>query len=633
MTTIHPSSTDDTSPTSTTTDPAQTTVPAPASPADPTDAAGAGLREDLLAYASAGGFSLTADTHAWYAAADTIAGPEEARAASTVLAELRSRDLPATSADADRLLAATTLGKPTTVVAVAESVALLLRVKATLSTLVPEVYASADLDALAAATADASWRKEQGVKLSWGRRFTLTRAARRLAVTPRIGRGELHAALRSASLERTEWAALSPANALPALPAVAADAELLDGTAQAVVAIGTGLRELSVALPGCDATTLTFEQLAELVDRLTADEGTLFRLPTLRALRDSIEARGYGSLLKELTVGQADSDAVNTAVDALFRAEPATQPKAESEAEATAEVDTEADAEVQAQPEKPAEPEERTEFVPAPRDGGSSTPPAAPVAATVEAEAIEAEAEVEAEAEAEAVEAEVEAEAEAVEAEALVEAEVEVEVEAETVAEVEAADEEAAESEAVAEIAIGEIAVDEEATAAAEPEVEVVVAEVEVVEAAVEPEVEPESAAEPEVEPAAEPVAEIEPAAEAVTKEKPVTEPEPEAVAEPVAEAVAAAPAEATAPVEVAAPAPAETAATEVPGKPDFTPGRPVSAYSADELAAVVRWLDGDGTERSAEELLRAAMKEFGFSRLGPRIKEALGAAIDQVRG
>jgi hypothetical protein len=46
-----------------------------------------------------------------------------------------------------------------------------------------------------------------------------------------------------------------------------------------------------------------------------------------------------------------------------------------------------------------------------------------------------------------------------------------------------------------------------------------------------------------------------------------------------------------------------------------------------------VRWLDGDPVERTDDELLRAAMKELGFARLGPRIKESLGAAIIEVRG
>ncbi|GHH73327.1 hypothetical protein GCM10018781_37400 [Kitasatospora indigofera] len=47
----------------------------------------------------------------------------------------------------------------------------------------------------------------------------------------------------------------------------------------------------------------------------------------------------------------------------------------------------------------------------------------------------------------------------------------------------------------------------------------------------------------------------------------------------------------------------------------------------------MVRWIDGDAVERTDEELLRAAMKEFGFARLGPRIKEALGTAVSEARG
>ncbi|MFI9787805.1 hypothetical protein ACIHEI_30495, partial [Kitasatospora sp. NPDC051984] len=69
------------------------------------------------------------------------------------------------------------------------------------------------------------------------------------------------------------------------------------------------------------------------------------------------------------------------------------------------------------------------------------------------------------------------------------------------------------------------------------------------------------------------------------------------------------------------------------PVKPELTPGKPITGYSAEELVALVAWFDADGTERSDDELLRAAMKELGFARLGPRIKEALGAAVASVRG
>lgn len=151
---------------------------------EPTGDIQSSVREDLLSYAELGGFTLTAKTHAWYAAADTIANPEEARAASTVLAELRGRDLPATRETAARLLAETTLGELKTAAALNEAVTLLHRIRTTLATLSPAIYASDALESFTAATADGRWRKEHGVKLSWGQRRALRRDVRAFAVTP-----------------------------------------------------------------------------------------------------------------------------------------------------------------------------------------------------------------------------------------------------------------------------------------------------------------------------------------------------------------------------------------------------------------------------------------------------------------
>ncbi|MEU9129483.1 hypothetical protein AB0D08_15485, partial [Kitasatospora sp. NPDC048540] len=108
-----------------------------------------------------------------------------------------------------------------------------------------------------------------------------------------------------------------------------------------------------------------------------------------------------------------------------------------------------------------------------------------------------------------------------------------------------------------------------------------------------------------------------------------VADVEPVAVEEPVVAEVVAEPA-VEVEVEVAAEEPKAEAGR--PEKPELTPGRPITAYSAAELTALVRWIDTDGVERSDDELLRAAMKELGFGRLGPRIKEALGAAVTEAR-
>ncbi|MFD0404264.1 hypothetical protein [Kitasatospora sp. NPDC127116] len=794
---------------------------------DPQDAAAEpDLREDLGRYAELGAFTLTAETHAWYAAVDTVATPEDARAASTALAELRGSDLQQTWEAVTALAADVKLDEPDTVAKTALLVEMLQRVHRTSTALFPAAY-DADLGALAAATADSTWRRENGVKLSWLRGRSLRKQAVALATDRRIRREDLHEALTSAEIERRAWAALAPAGTLPRVPG---DAALVDRTAQAFEAINTGLRGLARLLPDHDLDGLPFAELIDLVERLAADEGTLYRLPTIRGLRVGLEEAGLADLLAELAAAKADrraAEAAYTARQALVAGqrdglgEKATatgdaaieeQPEAEDAAEATDEVAPEAAAEVDGEAgaeevvaEKAGTEESADladaeaaalqalaggqrdglgEKAPAPAtapaeeaDEAATAPAAAEAEAEVEAEvkpevetetATEAKAETETEVEAEAeikpeVEADAEVEAEtpsdtgvvaeepateqadeeaqaavvtlpapspaaddlmaaatAALAEAVDETPAETEPEADPAAEVvEAVEVEEPAAEVVAEEPVAEVAAEAETVVevapVAETEPEPVVTEPEVTEPAVEeptaevidvveaeanvveepaaetdaPAIETaESAAEVaaeaevEVEPVAvaveptvdepavevdEPAVEAEAEAEAETAEavvaeaaaepEPVTEPEPavEVAAEPEPEAVAVEAAEpvveaeepAVAPepepaVEVAA-EPEPVAAAEAPAaepeadvrpvKPDFTPGRPVTAYSADELLAVVRWVDGDGVERTDEELLRAAMKELGFARLGPRIKEALGAAVTAARG
>ncbi|WP_326574782.1 hypothetical protein OIE69_21985 [Actinacidiphila glaucinigra] len=593
-------------------------------------------RDDLRAYAELGGFTLTTDTHAWYAAVDTVAGPEEARAASTVLAELRGRDLPVLRAAAQRLEEAEALGidVPRTVAESGRAVSLLLRVRLTLRTLNADVYdvAEAELDEFVAATASGAWRRDRGVKVAWLRRRSLRGRVRGLA-TGRPRRDAVHTALASAATERTDWAALGGAGR----PAVPADADFLDEASRAAEAAGTGLTELGRLLrPEAALDTLPFEDLAELLDRLAADEGTLYRLPSLKATRDRLRHQGLGAVLEELTERRADT----AEVVALL-----------------------------GETETPVVPEPRTASE-APEGAPAEAEPVAEAAVVEEAAA--AEPEPEPVVEAEAAPAEVEPVAEApvtdeasAQAEPVAEPEAVVEAEPVAVAEVGAAEgapatepepEPVVEAEAApAEVEpVAEAPVTEEASAQAEPEVVVEAeksaaeAEVPVAEPVQEPVVEPEPApvavAEPVAEEApVEPEAVVEPVAETPVTEEASAQAEPEVVveaeaapveveAEPVAEVTAVAEAPVADP-EPEAPVAEAKPTGRRPRKPAVTPGKAVTAYSAKELTALVRWIDGDGETRSDDELLRAAMKELGFARLGPRIKEALGAAVAEARG
>ncbi|MDX3073556.1 hypothetical protein [Streptomyces sp. MI02-7b] len=618
------------------------------------------LRDDLRGYADLGGFTLTAATHAWYAAAETVGGPEEARAASTVLTELRVRDLPAVTKAASRIGEGTDFVAPGTVEETERIVALLLRVRSTLRTLSPEAYglSDEDLDELIAATANGAWRRERGLKVSWLRRRAPGKRARALAAG-RARRDALHAALTATSADRAEWAALE----VPGRPTLPADADFLDEGARASQAAVEGLRELGRLLGAeGDLAALPFTELTELLDRLAADEGTLFRLPTLRATRDRLTEGGLTDLLADLTEHRTDSAALaallgetaatgtasvpaprssaDPAVESGVEAEPAADepvvaPVADVEVvEPRSQVSVEAEPEPDAAVPAVAEPEAAVEPEPEPEPEPVAEAPAPEPEVVAESEPV-APAEVEAEPEPEALTL-AEPEAPVISAD--------VEPEHEPVAEAPAPEPEAvAESEPVAPAEVeAEPVADAAVPAAGEPEAAV----------------EPEPAAEAVSEPEPQPVAAAEPAAEAVTSEpeaevaapaEPETltpaEPEPAAEAPPAPAEVEPrlAPAQpvAEAPEPEAAAAEAVEAvrseAPEEPGvgrlaKPAIVAGKAVTAYAPEELAALVRWIDTDGVKRTDDELLRAAMKELGFARLGPRIKEALGAAVATAR-
>ncbi|MGW2402371.1 hypothetical protein ACWCYY_38090 [Kitasatospora sp. NPDC001664] len=546
-------------------------------------------REDLGRYAELGGLSLAAETNPWVSAAETVRTPEDARAGSTALAELRSHDLLATRDALAELLG--TAATPASLAELTRLTAILQRAHGTSATLRPEVY-DTDLDALTAALAPWRERREQGVKLGWGRRRALRAQAKNLAVDGRTRRADLLDAVRAAAATQGEWASAGAVGR----PAPVADPARLTALAQTVEELGQAARALGALLPDYPLDALPLGELADLVDRLAADEGTLYRLPALRALRASLLAAEPEllDLLGELADRQADRDAALAAYDRLHGT--ATEAEAIQVLAAGPREAEPAPAVVEAVAEEPVAEVEAEPIV--------EPEPVAEVEPVVEVEPVaevEAEPIVEPEPVAEVepvVEPEVEAELEPV-AEALTEAEPVVEVE--PVAEVEA--EPIVEPEPVAEV---EPVVEPEVEAELEPVAEALTE--------AEPEVAPEPAAE---EPVAVATAVVEPEPEVVVVEEavPVVEPEP-VVAEVAEEPEAAAP---------------EKKARR-PKKPAITAGRAVTAYEPAELVALVRWLDTDGTERSEDELLRAAVKELGFSRVGPRLKEALAPAVAEVR-
>ncbi len=89
--------------------------------------------------------------------------------------------------------------------------------------------------------------------------------------------------------------------------------------------------------------------------------------------------------------------------------------------------------------------------------------------------------------------------------------------------------------------------------------------------------------------------------------------------------------------VEVAATAPttsddfAESARVTRGARPNVPMRAKIDDYRLDEIVQIVRWVQSDTRLRSREQLVRDVMPELGFSRLGPRIRAAIEAAVDSA--
>jgi very-short-patch-repair endonuclease/DNA polymerase III delta prime subunit len=65
--------------------------------------------------------------------------------------------------------------------------------------------------------------------------------------------------------------------------------------------------------------------------------------------------------------------------------------------------------------------------------------------------------------------------------------------------------------------------------------------------------------------------------------------------------------------------------------RPHIVPGTPISQYTQKTLVSILEWIRSDGLLRTDEELLRAASKELGYSRVGSNIRAALTDAIRRL--
>jgi hypothetical protein len=66
--------------------------------------------------------------------------------------------------------------------------------------------------------------------------------------------------------------------------------------------------------------------------------------------------------------------------------------------------------------------------------------------------------------------------------------------------------------------------------------------------------------------------------------------------------------------------------------RPGLGPYWKIDDIPHQRLVALIDWIESDGVLRTEDELVRVALQELGFQRLGPRINELLRSAIGTAR-
>jgi hypothetical protein len=66
--------------------------------------------------------------------------------------------------------------------------------------------------------------------------------------------------------------------------------------------------------------------------------------------------------------------------------------------------------------------------------------------------------------------------------------------------------------------------------------------------------------------------------------------------------------------------------------RPPLQPGLPITAYRHTDLVDLIRWIESDTLLRTEDEILDEVIRELGFARRGPRIREAVTVALAAAR-
>ncbi|MGO1181925.1 MAG: DUF4011 domain-containing protein [Micrococcaceae bacterium] len=265
------------------------------------------VADQLHRAAELGAFSRQAVDSPWYGA--RLRNVQEAEEAYT-LAERLAQALPVVRVKIQQAAAQSQLRSGDTVTAWSEQIELLQQVRASLDHFTPDIFDRPVTD-LIAATASNAWRREHGVEMSAMTRSRLRRVAKEY-VRPGMHVDDLHTALVKVQSQLTVWRQWATSQRHPVIPS---GLESLAAEGNALVENLERLQQV-LATPSSEAKrleNLPVAELAEVLDRLVADQDTLQTLPERTLVLDQLREQGLTELLadfqdREITAPQVRAE-------------------------------------------------------------------------------------------------------------------------------------------------------------------------------------------------------------------------------------------------------------------------------------------------------------------------------------
>lgn len=269
---------------------------------------GAKRAQELLAEAEKEGiFAQTRATNPWYSV--VVSSPEMVDTAVEGVSQLAGRTLPQVRADIDRAQKETGLRRATTLNQWHDQLRMLDGLREAMDVFKPQIFERSAAD-MVIATATKKWRQERALNMKNSQRRHLIKQAKDL-VRPGRRVEDLHRELIRVQQQRRIWREYSPGGGWPVLPG------RLDQMQKAEEALRSHISRLQpfFSTGFGDLAEMPLDDLASLMDSLSADEKGAERLPQRVSLLKELHDLGLDELVNDLRERRVSRELLRTELD------------------------------------------------------------------------------------------------------------------------------------------------------------------------------------------------------------------------------------------------------------------------------------------------------------------------------